>query len=98
MLANPRSKRPQVQHIERCADEEEHRVDVYQRLDDPEAHIGQAPDWKLASLPPTDKKPFGRDWKATEADEGDAHEEDSPQVEVDPGRSIIDPIVAPCTD
>src|SRR5262245_29136839 len=81
---DPRPQRPQIERVERRADEEQGtRVGADQRLDDPEADVGQAPDLNLIPFPATDERPLGRDRKGAHDEEADDARDDQPQVDRD---------------
>ena len=81
--ADLRAQRPQVEHVERRPDEQDQRVRPDQRLDDPEADVGEAPDADLLGLPAPDEHPLRQDRKGAQAEEARAAEQDRPQVDVD---------------
>ena len=89
-----RAERPQVQRVERRTGEQDQRVPLDQRLDDPEADVRQAPDADLLRLPPADEHPLHQDRKEADAEEAGAAEQDRPQVDVDHTRAGGDPLVA----
>src|SRR3712207_7504294 len=52
-------------------DQQEQRIPLDHRLDDPEAHVPQAPDRELFDPPPADQHPLDQDRQAAQAAEGD---------------------------
>ena len=97
-LADPGAEGPQIQHVQRVAGEQAHRVGVQQRLDGPEAQVGRAPDGELAGLPTAHEHPLGHHRERADPEERAAAEDDRPEVDVRGARTGRDPCVAPGDD
>src|SRR5439155_10998230 len=91
-----RAKRPQIEYVQGCAEEQTGggaRPD--ERLDDPEAEVGEAPQTDSLGLPTTDEHPLRRDRNQANNEESRAAGQDQSQVDPDSTRACRDP-VTPC--
>ena len=75
--------------------QEGQRVRPDQRLDDPEAHVAQAPDPDLPGPPPADEHPLGHNRNRAHHHKAGPAEHDRPKVDAGQARTSGDPPISP---
>ena len=81
-LADPCSQGPEIERVDRRAREQHEGVRAHQRLHDPEAQVGDAPDRELPRPPAADEQPLQRDRQERQDGEAEGADGHGPHVEV----------------
>ena len=90
-----RAQRLQIEPIQGRTDEQAGgRARPDERLDDPEADVGEAPQADMLGLPAADERPLRGDRNGVHNEKSRAAGQDQPQIDLEGTRSRRDPLVA----
>ncbi len=96
--ADLRAEGAQIQRVDRRAGKQNHRVELHQRLDEPEARVPEAPNANSLRLPASDEHPLQEDRKSAHGEEVGARRNERSQGSCKQARPGTDQVVTSSAD